>query len=173
MDLFCDSTFVHDGDFIRIEVDMSAKSITFYKNNVRLCHVSGITRPVWPFVSFYSTLGHITISSSAAKGTALHLAAACNAGGGVVSRLLTFGGHELLNVKSSDGKTARELAAAHGHTAVVAEIDRCNGSASLQSPGCSRDHCRRLVKADARPNKISARATNSRIPCQQPARCFS
>jgi DNA-binding beta-propeller fold protein YncE len=56
--------------------------------------------------------------------TALHVAALCNARGGVVIRLLAIGGQELLDMKSSDGKTARELAAAKSHTDVVAEIDR-------------------------------------------------
>jgi hypothetical protein len=77
---------------------------------------------VRPFVVIGSENVVITISSS--TGTALHLAAHCNTGGGVVGRLLDVGGQELLDLKNGDdGQTARELAAAHGHTAVVAEID--------------------------------------------------
>jgi hypothetical protein len=57
-------------------------------------------------------------------GTPLHVAALCNAPGGVIIRLLAIGGQELLDMKSSDGKTARELAAAKSHTDVLAEIDR-------------------------------------------------
>ena len=58
------------------------------------------------------------------NGTVLHLAAYCNTGGCVVSRLLAIGGQELLDKKTSAGQTARELAAAKSHTNVVAEIDR-------------------------------------------------
>jgi hypothetical protein len=58
------------------------------------------------------------------NGTVLHLAAYCNTGGGVASRLLAIGGQDLLDKKTSAGHTARELAAAKNHTNVVAEIDR-------------------------------------------------
>ena len=110
------------GDSIRVEVDMAAKRVTFYKNGARLCQAEGITAPVRPFVTIGWSDVVITISSS--TGTALHLAAHCNTGGGVVGRLLDVGGQELLDWKNGDdGQTARELAAAHGHTAVVAEID--------------------------------------------------
>jgi hypothetical protein len=56
-------------------------------------------------------------------GTVLHLAAYCNTGGGVVSRLLAIGGQDLLDKKTSAGHTARELVVAKSHTNVVAEID--------------------------------------------------
>ncbi len=112
------------GDSIRMEVDMAAKLVTFYKNDVRLCQASGINAPVRPFISIGDRNVVVTISFPGARGTPLHLAALCNTGGGVVSRLLAVGCQELLDMKSSDGRTVRELAAAKRHTDVVAEIDR-------------------------------------------------
>ena len=63
-------------------------------------------------------------TSLKANCTALHVAARCNAGGGVVSRLLHVGGQELLAMADRDGKTARQLAADLGHDDVLSEIDR-------------------------------------------------
>jgi hypothetical protein len=57
------------GDSIRIEVDMAAKLVTFYKNDVRLCQASGIKEPVRPFISIGGSDVLITIGS---EGTALH-----------------------------------------------------------------------------------------------------
>ena len=109
------------GDSIRIEVDMAAKHVTFYINDVRLCQAAGITAPVRPFI--YIGDG-VVVTISSPKVPILHLAALCNARRGVVSSLLAVGGQELLSIKSSAGQTARELAAAVRHTDVVAEIDR-------------------------------------------------
>ena len=108
------------GDSIRIEVDMAAKRVTFYINDVRLCQAAGITAPVRPFIYIGD---RVVVTISSPKVPILHLAALCNARGGVVSRLLAVGGQELLSMKSSAGQTARELATAVRHTDVVAEID--------------------------------------------------
>ena len=81
-------------------------------------------------MSFENSMQRIKGTSSVSlnflrsTGMPLHVAALCNARGGVVSRLLAIGGQELLDMKDSNGKTARELAAAKSHTDVVAEIDR-------------------------------------------------
>jgi hypothetical protein len=50
------------GDSIRIEVDMAAKLVNFYKNDVRLCQASGITAPVRPFISIGAVNVVVTIS---------------------------------------------------------------------------------------------------------------
>jgi DNA-binding beta-propeller fold protein YncE len=86
-------------------------------------------------------------------GTPLHVAALCPAHGGVVSRLLAIGGQELLDMKSSDGKTARELAAAKSHTDVVAEID----SWVAQQAAWKQEEARNasLIAAAAAATKIS------------------
>ena len=63
------------GDCIGIEVDMAAKLVTFYKNDVRLCHTSGITAPVRPFISIYSPYRNVVVTiSPKLQCTALHLA---------------------------------------------------------------------------------------------------
>jgi hypothetical protein len=49
------------GDSIRIEVDMTEKVVTFFKNDVRLCQASGLSAPVRPFVSIGSRDVIITI----------------------------------------------------------------------------------------------------------------
>ena len=59
------------------------------------------------------------------EGTALHAAAGCSKSGGEAIRLLLdIGGRELLDAPDGAGRTAREIAAARNHSAVVAEIDR-------------------------------------------------
>ena len=55
------------GDYIRIEVDMADKLVTFYKNDVRLCQASGINAPVRPFISIGSRDVVITIKSQDRK----------------------------------------------------------------------------------------------------------
>jgi len=60
------------GDCIGIEVDMAAKLVTFFKNDVRLCQASGIKEPVRPFISIGGSDVVITIGS---EGTALHSSA--------------------------------------------------------------------------------------------------
>ena len=51
------------GDTIRIEVDMTDKLVTFFKNDVRLCQAAGLTAPVRPFVSIGSRDVVISISA--------------------------------------------------------------------------------------------------------------
>jgi hypothetical protein len=58
------------------------------------------------------------------KGTTLHIAACLNARVAVLRRLLDIGGRELLEVKDSSGKTAREVASSQANTDAVAEIDQ-------------------------------------------------
>ncbi len=51
------------GDYIRIEVDMAAKLVTFYKNEKGLCQASGIKAPVRPFICIGAPNVVITIES--------------------------------------------------------------------------------------------------------------
>ena len=55
------------GDYIRIDVDMNEKVVTFYKNDVRLCQASGISAPVRPFISIGSRDVVISIKSQDRK----------------------------------------------------------------------------------------------------------
>jgi len=55
------------GDYIRIDVDMNEKVVTFYKNDVRLCQASGIAAPVRPFISIGSRDVVISIKSQDRK----------------------------------------------------------------------------------------------------------
>jgi hypothetical protein len=51
------------GDNIRVEVDMTEKTATFYKNDQLLCLANGITGPMRPFVSIGSRDVIITLQS--------------------------------------------------------------------------------------------------------------
>lgn len=52
------------GDNIRVEVDMSEKTATFYKNDQLLCLADGISGPMRPFVSIGSRDVSITLQVS-------------------------------------------------------------------------------------------------------------
>lgn len=57
----------HTGDTIRVEVDMTEKTATFYKNDQLLCLAGGISGPMRPFVSIGSRDVSITLQTHDVK----------------------------------------------------------------------------------------------------------
>lgn len=83
------------GDTILIEVDMSARCITFYNNSALLCQAEGIKRQCGP-LSLLAVCPNVVVTIQShdvqVHSTPLHVAALSNTHPAVVSGLLDVGG---------------------------------------------------------------------------------